>query len=241
LSLPGSQPIPIEIRAHAPLGAQAYEFSIPGFTAEAGILVTDLVSNPEADYAEGNPFAEGARIVFPTCESTPVMLYTATLFVLGSHAYLHWTVAPHSSAGPGTTCPTVVTCGGGGVSCVLAGGPRQVTIPPYNPSPADGATDVPLDAKLDYSLQFGSCTCMGVGCFALYFGVDPDPPLFFNDLCGSEDVPFPNLELKPSTTYYWRAAASFCDAVYGPVWSFMTAPPIAVEAFTWSNVKKRFR
>ncbi len=84
MHLPGSQPIPIAIRAHPYERAQVFEFSIPGFNAAAGILVTDVTPNPEALFAEGNPFAEGAFIALATCQSTPVTLYTATLFVPGS-------------------------------------------------------------------------------------------------------------------------------------------------------------
>ncbi len=141
---------------------------------------------------------------------------------------------------PGSTCATAYPCSGG-TSCIYPGEARAFAIPPYNPSPADGATDVPLNATLHYSFQFGTCTCLGSACSWLHFGVDPDPPLFFHDKCGSEDVPFPELDLKPSTTYYWRAGADFCGTVIGPIWSFTTAPTLGVEAVTWSNVKKVFR
>ena len=237
LILPGFQPLAIEIQAFAPLGAQAFEFSIPGFTSQAGILVTDLVPNPEAAFADGDPFAAGARIVFTTCQSEPVTLYTATLFVLGNGISVDWTVAPHSTGGPGTTCPTASPCGGGSASCVYAGLPRTPAIAPYYPSPADGATGVPLHPSLFAAWSTGTCTCLGVPCTALYLGVDPDPPLFFAQC----DMPWPELDLTPSTTYYWRVSVDFCGSVIGPVWSFTTEPPISVEGDTWSNVKRVFR
>jgi hypothetical protein len=239
LQLPGFQPIPIEIRAHAPLGAQAFEFSIPGFTLATGIVVTDLIANPAAASAAGNPFAEGAKISFATCQSATVTLYTATLFVLAPSASVYWSVAPHSSPSvPGTTCPTAGLCGGGSAACIIAQVPQQHAIPPSNPSPADGATDVPLDPTLLFNWQSSGCGCAGVPCVALYFGVDPDPPLFFSQC----DIPFPALHLEPSTTYYWRVDATFCGPTFhGPVWSFTTVPPLGAEATTWSNVKMIFR
>jgi hypothetical protein len=237
LYLPGSQPIPIAIRAHAYDGAQVFEFSIPGFTPEAGILVTDVAPNPEALVAEGNPFAEGAFIALATCESTPVTLYTATLFVRGSGVTVTWDVAAHSSPrDPASTCPTAYPCRGG-TSCIFPGVARTHAIVPYAPFPPDGATNVPLDVTLNYGWDTGTCSCLGVACFSLWLGTDPDPPLFFG-IC---DMPLPDLGLKPSTTYYWRAGVSFCGSVVGPVWSFTTAPPIGVEPVTWSNVKKLFR
>lgn len=240
LHLPGFQPaFPIEIRAYAPLGAQYFEFSIPGFTAEAGILLVNVVPNPEASFADGNPFAEGARILFTACQSEPVTLYTATVFVLGSTASVRWTVAPHSSPSEpvAATCAIAGPCGGGSASCINAGPPRTPTLAPYSPFPADGATGVPLHPSLFAYWNTGTCNCLGVPCTALYFGVDPDPPLFFA-LC---DMPWPELDLAPSTTYYWRVSVDFCGFVVGPVWSFTTEPPIGVEASTWSNVKQVFR
>ena len=238
LQLPGSQLTPIAIRAFVPDGATTFEFSIPGFTEEAGILVTDVVSNSEAIFAEGNPFAEGARIYFATCQSGFVTLFTANLFVLGSGATVPWTVALHSSPRTGSTCPTTFPCGAGS-ACLNAGPPRAFQVPPNTPSPADGATNVPLNARLGFSLGVtGFCTpCLGVSCLTLFFGVDPDPPAFFG-LC---DMEWPDLDLEPSTTYYWRVREDWCGNVIGPVWSFTTAPPIGVEAVPWSNVKRLFR
>ena len=242
LHIPGFQPLPIEIRAYAPRGAQVFEFSIPGFTAEAGIQVSDVVPNPEAVYANGNPFAEGALIAFGTCQSEPVTLYTATLFVPGNGVSVRWEVARRSSPiEPGATCPTATPCGGGSASCIFTLYPSRPGIAPNNPSPADGATGVPLHPSLGFSWDSGACFCLGVACTALYFGRDPDPPLFFG-LC---DMPWPELDLKPSTTYYWRVSVSFCTNdphdVNGPVWSFTTEPPIGVEPVTWSKVKQIFR
>ena len=222
-----------EIQARAPMGAQAFEFSIPGF---AGVFVAP-VPNPEAAFVEGNPFAEGARISFANCQSTPVTLYTVTVFA-GQDYAVTWTVAPHSSPSePGTTCATASLCGAGSASCVLAGQARLIELPPYDPSPAVGATGVSLHPALGFNYQTGSCFCFSVPCVTLYFGEDPDPPVF-HSLC---DVPFPDLNLKPSTTYYWRVTVYFCGYVFGPVWSFTTAPPLGVEAANWSSMKQIFR
>jgi hypothetical protein len=238
LVLPGSQLLAIEIRAYAPQGATSYEFSIPGFTLDAGILVVDWIPNPEAAFAEGNPFVEGARISFPNCPTTPVTLYTATLFVLGADAIVPWTVAPHSfPSEPGRNCPTATPCGGGSSYCVVPGVPERFPVPPTNPSPADGATGVPLHTTLGFYWATGSCWCLGLPCMTLYFGEDPDPPV----LVSGCDIPLPELDLEPSTTYYWRAYVDYCGSATGPVWSFTTEPPIGVERATWSHVKQIYR
>jgi hypothetical protein len=237
LRLPGFQPLPIEIRAHAPEGATTFEFSIPGFTEAAGILVSDLNSNPEAAFVEGNPFAEGARISFPTCQTGPVTLYTGTIFVIVAEALVPWTVAPHSAPSvPGTTCATATPCDGGSAYCAYAGLPEQ--FPQLGgPSPADGATLVPLHIALGLSWATGACWCLGLPCTTLYFGVDPDPPV----LVSGCDIQLPELDLAPSTTYYWRVRVDLCGSITGPVWSFTTQPPLAVEPSTWSHVKQIYR
>ena len=238
LVLPAFQPLPIEIRGHAPDGATSFEFSIPGFTAAAGILVSDWIPNPEAAFVEGNPFVEGTRISFAACQTEPVTLYTATLFAIAPQVLVPWTVAPHSSPSvPGTTCANATPCGGGSPFCVFAGIPQQFPVPPTSPSPADGATGVPLHTTLGFYWQTGSCWCLGLPCMTLYFGVDPDPPV----LVSGCDIPLPELDLEPSTTYYWRATVDFCGTFAGPVWSFTTEPPIGVEPATWSHVKQIYR
>lgn len=238
LRLPPFQPLAIEIRAHAPEGATSFEFSIPGFTAAEGILVGEWIPNPEAALADGDPFVEGARISFPTCPTEPVTLYTATILAVAIDVLVPWTVAPHSAPSvPGTTCPTATPCGGGSAFCVYAGLPEQFPVPPSNPSPADGATNVSLHPELGFYWATGGCWCLGLPCMTLYFGVDPDPPV----LVSGCDIPFPELDLAPSTTYYWRARMELCGSVTGPVWSFTTQPPLAVEPATWSHLKQIYR
>src|SRR5262245_11487602 len=108
LLLPSSQVIPVEIWVDPAGGAQTFEFSIPGFVAQpGGALVTDVVANPAAVSAEGDPFAAGARISFSTCQSSPVMLYTANIMGIGVDSSIPWRVNAHSSPSvPGTTCAT---------------------------------------------------------------------------------------------------------------------------------------
>jgi len=54
--------------------------------------------------------------------------------------------------------------------------------------------------------------------------------------------------LQPSTTYYWQAtwAEDFTGCSSGSggrsaIFSFTTAPPIAVNRLTWGRVKSRYR
>jgi hypothetical protein len=238
VQLPGFQPVQVQIRGLANQGAQTFEFAIPGFTPAVGVFVLDFAPNPQASFASGNPFAEGARISFANCQTEPVLLYSATLFAAGVIT-VRWSVGPHSSPSvPGTTCGTATACGGGNAACLFASPPQVNPAPPHDPSPADGAVDVSLHPELSYLwTTSGMCTCASVPCTTLYFGENPDPPVFFSNC----DVPFPELDLKPSTTYYWRVSVSFCGSVIGPVWSFTTQPPLGVQATTWGKVKQVFR
>jgi hypothetical protein len=82
-----------------------------------------------------------------------------------------------------------------------------------NPSPADGATDVPLDVMLSWDLGAGSSAS------EVYFGdsydeVDAGAVNTFKGLVVQET--FSPGRLTPDTTYYWRI-----DGI---------APPISTEA-----------
>ena len=205
-------------------------------------MVAEVVPNPAASSASGDPFGGGAKISFASCPPNPVTLYTATVFAIVFDASVEWQVQAHSSpTEPGTTCATAVPCAGGGGSCVFPGYPHQLPRLPSAPSPPNGATNVELHPSLASSWSSGACVCGSDenAYIRWYFGTDPNPPLFFEEFYES----LPQLDLEPSTTYYWRIEASYCGDpfVEGPVWSFTTGPPVGVEPATWSNVKQIYR
>jgi hypothetical protein len=77
----------------------------------------------------------------------------------------------------------------------------------------------------------------------VYLGTSEDPPLVALDheWLFLYDPPEP---LSPNTTYYWRIRTTpdhDCGTASGPVWSFTTGDPVALESTTWSAIKKLYR
>ena len=92
------------------------------------------------------------------------------------------------------------------------------------PSPANGATDVPLDTILSWWPGFGAVSHDG------YMGTS-SPPAFIGN---TPEVTFDPVDfggLAPSTTYYWQLNAVQADGTThtGAVWSFTTAPGEATQ------------
>lgn len=112
---------------------------------------------------------------------------------------------------------------------------------PSNPSPADGATDVPLNATLTCELHeaeyFSACVPLGYEWAAVDFGTTPDPP-------PAGVLPYAPRGLVPGTTYHWRVNHKYFAAavVSSPVWSFTTTTtPNPTEASTWGRIKAFYR
>ncbi len=95
-------------------------------------------------------------------------------------------------------------------SCALAGTPS-------NPSPADDALGVSVDADLDWDDSPNATS------YDVYFGTAADPPLYASDVATSDYTLDP---LSGNTHYYWKIVAkNVCGDKIGPVWDFTTCPP----------------
>ena len=117
-------------------------------------------------------------------------------------------------------------------------GTCDVASAPYDPYPADGATDVPVSINLEWSFDVPQCGDISGREDYIYFGTSPNPP--FLDIWGGE--PYPLQPLQPSTTYYWKVRTR----AYGllgtsPVWNFTTTSTVATKQTTWGAIKALYR
>ncbi|MCK4995765.1 MAG: hypothetical protein KAR55_02655, partial [Thermoplasmatales archaeon] len=95
--------------------------------------------------------------------------------------------------------------------------------PPYtpsNPSPADGATEVPIDITLSWS--GGDPNPGDTVLYDLYFGTTSNPPIWKRNI---ETTSYPVSGLTYNLKYYWKVIAidSHGQQSEGPVWDFITA------------------
>lgn len=98
--------------------------------------------------------------------------------------------------------------------------------PATNPSPADGATDVAIDATLSWTAGAGSDSS------DVYFGTNPNPGA--GEFQGNQTgTTFDPGTLAYDTTYYWRVdAVSGQDVITGSVWSFTTGSEVTGDTVT---------
>jgi len=93
-----------------------------------------------------------------------------------------------------------------------------------SPVPANNATNVALDADLDWAPVSGAT-------YDVYFGTDSSPDS--GELLGSTGTSIWTLDpLTAGTTYYWRInTRNSCGPTTGNVWSFATCntPPVALS------------
>ena len=243
LELPLAEPFTVDIKARGMSGFAALEFAVTGFSPAQGLLVLDVTPNSLATSAVGNPFAEGAKISFADCQGSPdpVTLYTATVVAFMPNPSLQFMVTGHSApTDPSFQCPTAMECGTGTPVRACAfdlGFMEHEEPPPSAPYPADGATAVPLDVRPVWQAGGIDCNCLGLVCYSLWLGEDPEPQLVSSGC----DEPFPDLDLQPLTTYYWRVQVTNCGSGTSPLWSFTTGTSIATEKSTWGVVKRLYR
>ena len=113
-----------------------------------------------------------------------------------------------------------------------------VSSAPYDPYPADGATNVPLTLSLEWSFDEPQCGDISGREDNIYFGTSPNPP--FLDIWGGE--PYPLQPLQPSTTYYWKVRTRAYGLIgTSPVWSFTTISTVPAKQTTWGAVKALYR
>jgi hypothetical protein len=100
---------------------------------------------------------------------------------------------------------------------------------PSNPYPADGATDVSLNADLSWDCSDPNGDDLT---YDVYFGTSSNPPLVSSGQ--SSDTYNPGT-MDMTTTYYWKIVAedSFNEIATGPIWSFTTRGNMA--PYTPSN------
>ncbi|MFH1716331.1 MAG: PA14 domain-containing protein [Planctomycetota bacterium] len=106
---------------------------------------------------------------------------------------------------------------------VYQGAVWSFTVPPvtaYNPSPADGATDVAIDAKLSWTPG------LNAKLHSVYFGDNLDT---VTNAAGAPPLPLTTSNpgpLEAGKTYYWRVDEfNPPTTVTGDVWSFTTVAP----------------
>ena len=229
-------------------GTMGVEFAIHGFDAGNPPAQPYFISwspNPAANVHIGDPLGNGINMAFPSCQTGIALLGTLTIVNPGNTELrqLRITAAEPSH----TQCldsPSSILCDTGPnwtVVCV-GGGSAYLNIsrdpaPATDPHPVDGATRVPLQVALQWSIppiQQETCEA-GTISMDIYFGTDADPP-YLDTTTGSREWPLPLLQ--PETTYYWRIVAGTHTS---PVWSFTTGPLIGVEAATWGQVRGFYR
>jgi len=104
---------------------------------------------------------------------------------------------------------------------------RFLSIPVHasEPSPADGAVDVPVDGTLNWRHGREAAS------HEVYLGTDPDAL----SMVGTATTPSFDAALDLDTTYAWQVVevneAEAITAWTGPVWSFTTQPYLLVDGF----------
>ena len=94
----------------------------------------------------------------------------------------------------------------------------QPSAAPSSPSPADGATNVPVPVQLDWA------DAARAAFYQVLLGTDPTKPLGFLGTAATST--WGPLDLTPGTKYYWQiVATNDAGQTPGPVWSFTTAAP----------------
>jgi len=91
-------------------------------------------------------------------------------------------------------------------------------ITPSDPSPADNASDVPIDVTLSWACTDPNGDMLT---YDIYFGTTNPPPLVKSDHANTSYNPG---TLNYETTYYWKIVAKDGKegVTEGPVWSFTT-------------------
>lgn len=228
-------------------GITGAEFRVTGMPAGLFAVAT---ASPASNVAIGDPLGTGCNIAFPTCQTADfaVLLYTVNYFVISGTPRFQLHVEQHSNPSNSLfQCPLVVLCDAPvyTLRCVFGGSPATGPLlqVPSDPIPADGATNVPTNASLRWTLS-GPSYCCGIGTpfTSVHLGTSNPPPHF----AGTDDYrnSFDPGPLAPQTTYWWSIVESpdqDCGFATGPTWSFTTGDAVAVQASTWQQVKSMFR
>jgi N-acetyl-beta-hexosaminidase len=99
---------------------------------------------------------------------------------------------------------------------------------PTNPSPADGATDLPRSLTLSWAAS--TVTCGGPVTYDLYIGLSSDPPLVRTGLTNPSQFVS---DLEQGALYYWKVVAKANgQSTGGEMWTFTTVCTAAATAPT---------
>jgi hypothetical protein len=182
-----------------------------------------------------SPF--GATVTLDGCAQAPVHIMSVqALAPMTVYQDCDWATVVDVSA---SDCSSEAVTATGGTSRVPVG--TCVITGPADPSPADHAQNVPLDAVLDWNAvgATGGCNLGEILHQSLYFGTTPDPPLVLQLVAWPPEDPG---VLQPNTQYYWRVfTTQFFTSSMGPVWTFRTANTTATESTTWGRIKALYR
>jgi hypothetical protein len=229
-------------------GMDGAEFRVTGWPAG---YVHTVTANPAAAVAIGDPLGNGCNIALGSCEtSETVLLYTVQTFNPGSAPSGSFAIEQHAfPSNPNFQCPVVMNtfcspplnttaCASAGIAFLN----QSAGTPPSNPSPADAAIGVALDAQLSWDAGHPGNQCaIGIPSHRVYFGSSADPPLV-GEVDPLSNTVFDPGALLPNTTYHWRIEAIDTGfGISGPVWSFTTTTSVAVEDLGWSLIKEMYR
>lgn len=180
--------------------------------------------------------ATGLAVGFGTCKTGTTILVATLQFVRTS---------------PGEACTVYLPQPGATYSdCQFADMPLNFTdgvvlnsngqcnpVPFRNPSPLDGATDVPLTADLNWDDPYYVCNAplRSTATGTVYFGTTTNPP--YNESATATHSVGP---LAPGTTYYWKVYGDY-PYIFSPLWSFTTTNSVAVTPSTWGSIKALYR
>jgi hypothetical protein len=164
-----------------------------------GVLVT-----ADLDWADASG-ATSYDVYFGTAPSPPLDGNTASssysLPTLNYGTHYYWKIVAKNSCGDATGPVWDFT------TCTLPGTPSA-------PSPSDGATDISLNADLDWADASGATS------YDVYFGTSPTPTYYSTTVASELALP----RLDASTQHYWQIVAkNSCGNTSGPVWDFTTS------------------
>ncbi len=243
---PGEEVVIYVVLSYPSGGATGVSFSAP-MPSECGLTyVYDEVQGPSIGMGDSQT---GIVVGFTQCVTEPTLSVLAMHFVrtsVGEPCCVIYTARnPDDDAGPllfdcaGVDYPPLAVRG----AVINTTGSCSTTFLHSNPSPADGATEVPLTVDLSWTGTRCLCGCplpaapSGDAGY-LYFGTSSDPPAV-----DWVDNPHAVGPLDPETVYYWKIGDTppGLGGYIGPVWHFTTAGANPVATSTWGAIKALYR